>query len=112
MGIINRYSHARVPEAPDGYYEALRGYAFDRALEILWDALDGLNREIEHREPWKALKSGDNATIHQQLAPWVNSLYTVAYWLHPFLPETSERVVAALTAEPIQVGAPLFPRLV
>lgn len=103
---------AGVPEAPDGYHEALRGYAFDRALEILWDVLDGLNRDIEHREPWKALKARDNATLHQQLAPWVSSLYSVAYWLHPFLPETGERVVAALTAEPILVGVPLFPRLV
>jgi methionyl-tRNA synthetase len=102
---------AGIPEAPDGYHAALRGYAFDRALEILWNTLDGLNQEIEQTEPWKALKIGDLPTLHHQLAPWLQRLSAVAYWLQPFLPDTSERVLAALTAQPIRVGAPLFPRL-
>ena len=101
-----------IPEAPGGYHEALQGYAFDRALEVLWNTLDGLNQQIEHTEPWKALKAGDLSTLHHQLAPWLSQLHTVAYWLHPFLPETSARVLAALALDPIQASAPLFPRLV
>ncbi len=99
------------PEAPDGYHEALKGYTFDRALEILWHTLDELNQQIERTEPWKALKAGNTVTLHQQLAPWLLQLYAVAYWLQPLLPESSERVMAALTLKPIRAATPLFPRL-
>lgn len=99
------------PEAPAGYHEAWLDYAFDRALEVMWNTLDDLNREIERTEPWKALKSGDLPALHRLLAPWLQRLHAVAWWLQPFLPETSARVTAALAAQPIQAATPLFPRV-
>jgi len=101
---------AGIPAAPTGYHDALAAYAFDHALAILREALDRLNRDIEQCEPWQALKAGDLATLHQQLQPWLQQLYTVGYWLQPFLPASSERIIAVLSARPICAAMPLFPR--
>lgn len=99
------------PAAPAGYHEALREYAFDRALGVLFEKLAAVNQEIGQVEPWKALKAGDFTTLHTQLAPWLNELSCVIYWLAPFLPETSRKATAILNANPLAVAPPLFPRI-
>ncbi|MHB9025267.1 MAG: methionine--tRNA ligase [Armatimonadota bacterium] len=110
-GGFQRFVPAAIPEAPAGYHEALRDYAFDRALEALWNVLTGLNQQIEHAEPWKAIKAGKGSTVHPFFQKWLGELYGVAYWLAPFLPETSGKVREILCADPISAPEPLFPRL-
>jgi len=99
------------PAAPAGYHEALRDYAFDRALGVLFEKLAAVNQEIGQVEPWKALKADDFTTLHAQLVPWLNELSCVVYWLAPFLPETSRKATAILCTDPLAVAPPLFPRL-
>ena len=107
---FRRIAHSGEPPAPAGFHEALRAFTFDTALETLWGVLTGLNQEIERTEPWKALKAGDFAALHAYLAAWFFTLSGVAYWLAPFLPETSRKVIAILSADPLAVAPPLFPR--
>jgi len=108
---LSSVDYPAVPDAPPGCHEAIAGYAFDRALSALWDILNRVNQEIEHREPWKLLKTGDHATLHAWLREWANTLYCVGYWLSPFLPSASEQVLTALSATPLVPSGALFPRL-
>jgi methionyl-tRNA synthetase len=105
--------------------------AFHRALESLWRAVDAANKYIVTTAPFKLAK--DDATKPRAgavLRHLLESLHVTAVLLHPFLPETSARILGLLGApedaplrEPLQwgtavsaghtVGKPeiLFPRI-
>ena len=109
-----RYGTFHAPEtptAPAGYHEALQGFLFDTALKDLWACIAQLNQDIDRKEPWKALKEGRTSGLHGDLTKWLVALHRVAYWLHPFLPTTSERVLEIISHEPIKSCTPLFPRV-
>ena len=57
-------------------------------------------------------EGGDLAVSTECSLPGCIASYAVAYWLQPFLPDTSARVTTALTSRPIRAAAPLFPRVV
>ena len=100
---------ANDPEAPAGFHEYLAAFRFDRALDTLWDAITRLNREISETRPWQRSNSDSELTKH--LFNWSQRLDAIAYWLQPFLPQSSARIQAALRVTPIVKHAPLFPRL-
>lgn len=106
------YDDSEVPTAPEGYDEALHNYEFDKALKTLWTVVTHLNRDIDRREPWKALKDGSFPALKTQLTEWLGDLHMVGYWLAPFLPATSEKITSLLSTHPIRVAVPLFPRVV
>ena len=96
-------------EAPAGFHEHIAAFRFDRALDGLWDAITRLNREISETRPWKW--SNDDAELTKWLVDWSQQLDAIAYWLQPFLPQTSARIQAALRSPRIVKVAALFPRL-
>ncbi|MEE8400380.1 MAG: hypothetical protein V3S89_15320, partial [Desulfobacterales bacterium] len=93
-----------------GYHEALGACEFNTCLKVLWAQITQLNRDIDTRQPWKDLKAGNGVALKHQLTAWLAKIQTIAYWLAPFLPDTSERILQLLSSEPIAVGSPLFPR--
>ncbi len=93
--------------APQGYIEAFNSHAFDRALGVLWLEVGRLNRAIEQAKPWEVLHRGE--PIGSTVEPWLGDLYRLAYWLHPFLPQTSEKIGAALREGRLLRN--LFPRI-
>ncbi|MHC5037110.1 MAG: methionine--tRNA ligase [Planctomycetota bacterium] len=95
-------------KAPPGLHEALRTFAFDRALQILWEGVAEVNRDIERTKPWERLREGGD--IRPVLNRWLHGLDALASGLQPFLPGTAAKVGAALRAKPIVPCAPLFPR--
>ncbi|HWN20520.1 MAG TPA: hypothetical protein VNP93_00985, partial [Gaiellaceae bacterium] len=108
--------------------------AFDRwevtgALETIWEYVRGLNRHVEQTKPWELAKdearSGD---LDQALYELADGLRIAAIALAAYLPETSERILAALgqpldlawenvaygrttAVAGIEAAAPLFPRI-
>jgi methionyl-tRNA synthetase len=98
------------PGAPERFHEHIEAYRFDQALSVLWAEVDRINREIAEARPWEDVKRGAHDAARQTLAAWVEQLKNVAYWLTPFLPETSTRLRHALETARIQPSAPLFPR--
>jgi methionyl-tRNA synthetase len=96
-------------EAPAGFHEHIAAFRFDRALGGLWDAITSLNREISETRPWQWSNSDPELTKH--LLDWSGRLEAIAYWLQPFLPQTSARIQAALRAPRVVKAAALFPRL-
>lgn len=96
-------------EAPQGYTEALDIYAFDRALAVLWLEVGRLNRAVEQAKPWEQLQRGEK--VDALVEVWLRDLYRLAHWLRPFLPQTSERIGAALRQGPLLALRNLFPRI-
>ncbi len=106
------YDSSAVPTAPEGYHEALGGYRFDEALKTLWTVVTHLNRDIDRKKPWKALKDGNISLLRTQLTEWLGELYVVGYWLAPSLPAISEKIINLLSSYPIRAQRSLFPRAV
>ncbi len=99
------------------------------ALEVIWELVRALNRHVEQAAPWELAKDGARAEdLDRVLYELVGGLRSVAVALAAFVPETSERILAALgqppgvaweevaagravAAEAIEPAAPLFPRV-
>ena len=60
-------------------------------------------------EPWKIT---DQTKLTEVLQKAVTEILTVAYHLQPFLPDTSEKIIAQFTAPKITSQPPLFPRII
>ena len=50
--------------------------------------------------------------LNEVLKKVVTEILTVAYHLQPFLPDTSEKIIAQFTAPKITSQPPLFPRII
>jgi methionyl-tRNA synthetase len=97
------------------------------ALEAIWQRIRRLNRFVEERAPWQLAKDPEKAEeLDQVLATLAEGLRVVTVLLHPFLPETTDKLLAALgapdlrydTADRLHAGQvrqvsdidPLFPK--
>ncbi len=107
---LREYEYPSIISEPEGYRAAIRNYEFDKALEILWQAITRLNRDIDRARPWELLKKPDNASLKARLSAWLCDIRQVGYWLAPFLPETSKKILEILK-EPVKPCEALFPRL-
>ncbi len=108
---FGRYSQKETPSAPGAYHRALKEYRFDTALSVLWESITGVNKDIESTKPWELLKKRENESLNEKLGSWLDILRRVGYWLQPFLPDASSEILKVLTAERIEAGKPLFPRI-
>jgi len=98
------------PQAPKGFQESFEQYKYNEALDILWQEIANLNRQIEKNRPWELLKD-DHDTLREHLIRWIRSLHSISYWLSPFLPETSEKIQVILQRNPPPSQVHLFPRI-
>ena len=64
---------------------------FNMILEHIWEIIGSANNYIAQKEPWKLAKT-DPAAVEVVLAQVWGALRLVALSLHPFMPETSERL--------------------
>jgi methionyl-tRNA synthetase len=99
------------------------------ALEIVWELVRSLNRHVEQSAPWELAKDDARvADLDRVLYQLADGLRAVAVALAAFVPETSDRILAALgqpaelawegvtagravAAEGIGAAPPLFPRV-
>ena len=105
------YEQTVVPDAPEGYHDALRNYEFDKAARILWQTIRSLNQDIDRSKPWESLKTNNGEVLKSQLSGWLDGIWQVTHWLKPFLPEASEKIFAVLSRDRIKAFGSLFPRL-
>ena len=99
------------PPGPEGYNEAWERYDFQKALESLWRVIAAQNREIDQAKPWEKISSGNEQDLKPDLDRWLCGLHAVAYWLQPFLPTGSIRILEALSARPLVQPPAIYPRL-
>lgn len=115
--MISKYQDGIIGEIPDPshdtaqYRQALEQCRFDRALELVWDQVRGINQYIDTEKPWAIAKSDDKEHLQEVLAYVVSSLLEIADLLEPFLPETSVKIKNVFDAGVIRpIEGTLFPK--
>ncbi len=114
-GVVDREAQVVPPAELEGlagdvarHFDAFEVTA---ALERIWTGVRALNRYVEERAPWKAAKDPARAAeLDETLATLLAGLRAVTTELRPFLPASTETVLAGLDAEPITAPPPLFPK--
>jgi methionyl-tRNA synthetase len=141
LAMIGRYRDGVVPEA--SVDDALKGdlagvevhvrekldaVDISGALEEIWTAIRRLNRYVQDEEPWKLAKDeGAADKLDTVLYSLAEGLRFVSVLVHPYMPESAEKLLSALGQEELsydaaafgarpggaQAGelAPLFPRI-
>ncbi len=99
------------PPPPAGFADAMGSYRFDRALETLWQDIGRINRDIDSKRPWDTLKQGRPKALLTDLEQWVGGLHRIGFWLKPFLPTTSHRIVTGIKDRKADRLRNLFPRI-
>ena len=105
-------------------------YDLTGALERIWEVVRGLNRHVEVQAPWRlAEDESRREELVETLYDLADGLRVVAVALSAYLPETASQILAALGADPGEIGwdgvdygltpartgiaaaSPLFPRI-
>ncbi len=122
LNMIGRYAGGRVPEVapdpalaadfaglPEEVCELLDRAEATQALERIWRRVRRLNRYVEETAPWKMAKDPAQAdalaTVLRSLA---EGLRSVTVLLHPYLPASSARLLAALGDERYTIADATF----
>ncbi|MBI5127687.1 methionine--tRNA ligase [Candidatus Roizmanbacteria bacterium] len=81
-------------------------FQFNLILESIWLEIKKLNKKIDDFAPW-------NKKFEERkdfLLECIDTLKLIGWQLHPFLPETAEKIISASQGK-IKKVQPLFPRL-
>ena len=88
--------------------EALEQYRFDDVLKNIWVTdLSPIDKHIDHETPWTR-KGGELKRVLQEE---IDEVRRLANKLQPFLPETSEKILAQFKGPGIKSRPPLFSRI-
>jgi methionyl-tRNA synthetase len=118
IAMVHRYREGHVPDAepdPDLAAEVDAVVAevsdlLDRAdlsgaLEAIWQRVRRLNRYVEERAPWVLAKDEARAAeLDRVLVSLVEGLRVVAIVLHPWIPASVDKLLAALAAPELDLG--------
>jgi methionyl-tRNA synthetase len=122
LAMISRYREGTVPSAEaapelaaefEGLTEAVRGH-IDRveltaALDEVWRRIKLLNRYVQDEEPWKLSKDEAQAErLDRVLFGLAEGLRVVSVLLHPFIPTSAGRLLAALGQEDLALEGARF----
>jgi methionyl-tRNA synthetase len=122
LAMINRYRDGVVPQAPTdpeiaGDFAELPAQVaglLDRAeatqaLELIWQRVRRLNRYVEERAPWQLAKDPARAEdLDQTLASLAEGVRSLSVLLHPYMPESTARLLEVLGAPAIDYAAATF----
>lgn len=78
--------------------ENIDKYAFHRALEVIWSGCNEANRYIDEQAPW-VLRKEDVARMGTVLYILAESIRNIALLLLPFMPESSNKILAQLNID-------------
>lgn len=106
--IKNNELGAKETEELEGYKKLMEGYELQKAAELIWGRIQFCDRLIQEREPFKKFKI-DPEAAKKDVAELLEELKIIASWLQSFMPQTSQKIMAAIeSGEP--PATPLFPR--
>ncbi len=72
--------------------EAINDCRFDRALDLIWEQVRGLNQFIDETKPWKIAKNNDLSHLKEVLTYQAANLLEISILLEPFLPNVSQQI--------------------
>ena len=122
LAMIERYRDGVVPapESPsplaadfDGLAEAvcarLDKLEITAALDEIWRRIKLLNRYVQEEQPWQLSKDEDQVErLDEVLYTVAEGLRVVSVLLHPFMPESAERLLGALGREDLSLELARF----
>lgn len=115
--MIQKYQNGLIGDIPPynhdiaQYQVAIEACRFDRALDLVWEQVRGLNQYIDEEKPWEVAKSGDTEHLREVLAYQVSCLLEIGVLLAPFLPETSDKIRGIFSEGVVRpIEGTLFPK--
>jgi methionyl-tRNA synthetase len=89
--------------------ELLDGVELTGALDEIWQRVRRLNRYVEEQAPWQLAKDPARAgELDRVLATLAEGLRVVSVLLHPYLPDSTEKLLAALGAPDVGLEGAVF----
>ncbi len=88
---------------------AITTYDLQKGMAYIWEQIGALDQKIALEKPFSVIKE-DEQKGKQMITEAVQSVYAIASELAPFLPSTSERIMALIQVNK-KPEAPLFARL-
>ncbi len=122
LAMIGRYREGLVPGVgvddalaadlagvADHVREKLDAVDLSGALEEIWTAVRRLNRFVQDEEPWKLAKDeGEAEHLDRVLYSLAEGLRCVSVLVHPYMPDTAARLLAALGQEDVSFDGAAF----
>lgn len=85
-------------------------YKFHEALAMIWQYVAWANKTVDENKLWELAKT-DLPKFTEVSKQVIDVVEIIAKSLAPFMPETSEKILTAVTADKIVKAEPLFPRI-
>lgn len=86
-------------------------FEFTKALDLVWQQIQALNKQIDDAKPWELAKQGETAQVQQVLQDLERGILAAAHLLQVFLPETAQTITQIFSSEQVLPPAqPLFPK--
>lgn len=114
--LIEKYLDGKAPVGAltdlgdEGVGSAVEDLKFHDALAVVWQWVAWANKAVDENKLWELGKT-DVEKFSEVTKQVLQALFTIADKLQPFLPETSQKITAVITAEKITKSEPLFPRV-
>jgi methionyl-tRNA synthetase len=80
---------------PEEYSGALENFEVHKAVEFVWKRIASLDQKITEEAPFKVIKT-DPEKGKQIIFDLTQELYRIAQLLHPFMPDTNEKIKSAV----------------
>lgn len=99
VAMIVKYQDGVIGEIPPAEHDlaqveqAIEECRFDKALNLIWEQVRGLNQYIDEEKPWVIAKSDDKEHLREVLAYQASCLLEIADLLLPFLPQTATSII-------------------
>lgn len=94
-------------ELPEELGILIEQCAFFEALQHIWKRISEANKYIDDTKPWELVKA-DQAQFETVIRKLLADIGSIAAYLQPFLPETSEKILKAIEERKVE---PLFKRI-
>lgn len=105
-GVLVQTEQGDLSEPWSAYTGYMDQYQFDRALETVWKVMQDLNQDIDLQKPWTLAKEQKVDELARHLYRWLESVRHIAWMIRPFMPETSDKVLATLGVSTVPAGIP------
>ncbi|MFH0827835.1 MAG: methionine--tRNA ligase [Candidatus Omnitrophota bacterium] len=105
---------AKIEALPGSIESALlasNDFNFGGALDAVWQLIAMANKYVEETKPWNLAKEGKTEELKNFIALLIKVIKAVGRALAPFMPNTSEAILAQVSEGVIKKGNPLFPRI-
>lgn len=116
--MIAKYQNGVIGNIPgpghdvSSYREAMENCRFDKALDVVWGQVRGINQYIEETKPWEIAKNGEQQHLQEVLARATSSLLEVAVLIEPFMPETAKKIQEVFESGMLKpLEGSLFPKI-